>query len=316
MANKKNKVKFGLQNVYWAKINEWVKTRTATRPFLHMESQSICRVPYRFIDANGEAENFHADNGVYYVINNNAGYTGDLEIALITTEFATEILGEILDNNGVLVERNDTELAQFALMFEFLGDKHHIRHVMYCCSASRPTTESATTEESTEVKTEKLSLKATFAHRSCKVQDNRKHVRYSLQQLVQDAVQPEYKNIHNYYNHYDFIRRYIYVYQKNITIDGMEVPFKASAAVPRLYRLKFRRDIYKDFASLKTDVEEGDENKSELDIESLEVFENIAYIMAKHADPESVPDSPDDFLEQFNTFSIYEILPQLIELWG
>ena len=71
--------------------------------------------------------------------------------------------------------------------------------------------------------------------------------------------------------------------KKNITIDGMEVPFKASAAVPRLYRLKFRRDIYKDFASLKTDVEEGDENKSELDIESLEVFENIAYIMAKHA---------------------------------
>ena len=98
--------------------------------------------------------------------------------------------------------------------------------------------------------------------------------------------------------------------KKNITIDGMEVPFKASAAVPRLYRLKFRRDIYKDFASLKTDVEEGDENKSELDIE------NIAYIMAKHADPENVPDSPDDFLEQFNTFSIYEILPQLIELWG
>jgi len=46
-----------------------------------------------------------SDNGVYYVINNNAGYTGDLEIALITTEFATEILGEVLDNNGVLVDR-------------------------------------------------------------------------------------------------------------------------------------------------------------------------------------------------------------------
>ena len=53
-----------------------------------------------------------------------------------------------------------------------------------------------------------------------------------------------------------------------------------------------------------------------LDIESLEVFENIAYIMAKHAAPENVPDNPDDFLEQFNTFSIYEILPQLIDLWG
>ena len=104
--------------------------------------------------------------------------------------------------------------------------------------------------------------------------------------------------------------------QKNITIDGISVPFKASAAVPRLYRLKFRRDIYKDFAALKTEVTEGDENKSKIGIESLEVFENIAYIMAKHADPENVPDNPDEWLEAFNTFSIYEVLPQLIELWG
>ena len=57
--------------------------------------------------------------------------------------------------------------------------------------------------------------------------------------------------------------------KKNITIDGIEVPFKASAAVPRLYRLKFRRDIYKDFASLKTEVTEGDENKSEIELKVL-----------------------------------------------
>ena len=104
--------------------------------------------------------------------------------------------------------------------------------------------------------------------------------------------------------------------QKNITIDGIDVPFKASAAVPRLYRLKFRRDIYQDFAALQKSVGEKTEDSSALDIESLEVFENIAYIMAKHAAPENVPDNPDDFLEQFNTFSIYEILPQLIDLWG
>ena len=104
--------------------------------------------------------------------------------------------------------------------------------------------------------------------------------------------------------------------QKNITIDGIDVPFNASAAVPRLYRLKFRRDIYQDFAALQKSVGENIEESSALDIESLEVFENIAYIMAKHAAPENVPDNPDDFLEQFNTFSIYEILPQLIDLWG
>ena len=103
--------------------------------------------------------------------------------------------------------------------------------------------------------------------------------------------------------------------QKNITIDGIDVPFKASATVPRLYRLKFRRDIYQDFAALQKSVGENTEEFSALDIESLEVFENIAYIMAKHADP-AVPASPDEWLEQFNTFSIYEILPQLIDLWG
>ena len=103
--------------------------------------------------------------------------------------------------------------------------------------------------------------------------------------------------------------------QKNITIDGIDVPFKASATVPRLYRLKFRRDIYQDFAALQKSVGENTEESSALDIESLEVFENIAYIMAKHADP-VVPASPDEWLEQFNTFSIYEILPQLIDLWG
>ena len=103
---------------------------------------------------------------------------------------------------------------------------------------------------------------------------------------------------------------------RNITIDGIEVPFKASAAVPRMYRIKFRRDIYKDFSELQKNVGESDKDNSGLDIESLEVFENIAYIMAKHADPDNVPSDPDEWLERFNTFSIYEILPQLIDLWG
>ena len=84
---------------------------------------------------------------------------------------------------------------------------------------------------------------------------------------------------------------------------------------PDCIALKFRRDIYQDFAALQKSVGENTEESSALDIESLEVFENIAYIMAKHADA-AIPSSPDEWLEQFNTFSIYEILPQLIDLWG
>lgn len=157
MALQKNKVKFGLNKVHWAKITAWSDEGVPTfaTPVRLPGAVSLS------IDANGENENFYADNGVYYVINNNAGYDGDLEVALITTDFATTILGEQLDSKGVLVERNDAESAQFALLFEFNGDKNKIRHVLYCCSASRPSTESSTTEESTEVKTETLSLKAT-----------------------------------------------------------------------------------------------------------------------------------------------------------
>ena len=102
---------------------------------------------------------------------------------------------------------------------------------------------------------------------------------------------------------------------KNLEIDGKQVPFKASAAIPRIYRIKFGRDIYKDLSVLEKAVGKDKEESSSLDLFSLEMFENIAYVMAKHADS-GIPDTPEEWLDEFNTFSIYQILPQLIELWG
>ena len=103
--------------------------------------------------------------------------------------------------------------------------------------------------------------------------------------------------------------------KRNITIDGQEVPFKASAAIPRIYRMRFHRDIYKDLRDLEKGIDKNDPENSNLDLFSLEMFENIAYVMAKHADP-SIPDTPEEWLDEFNTFSIYQVLPQIIELWG
>ena len=102
---------------------------------------------------------------------------------------------------------------------------------------------------------------------------------------------------------------------KKIEIDGQQVAFKASAAIPRIYRLKFQRDIYKDLKVLEKSIGSGDEEHSNLDLFSLEMFENIAFVMAKHADG-SIPDTPEEWLDGFNTFSIYQVLPQLIDLWG
>jgi len=102
---------------------------------------------------------------------------------------------------------------------------------------------------------------------------------------------------------------------KTVTIDGQEVLFKASAAIPRIYRLKFGRDIYRDLRELSKSMDEQNPENSTLDTFSLEMFENIAYIMAKHADP-TIPDTPEDWLDGFNTFSIYQVLPEIIKLWG
>ena len=102
---------------------------------------------------------------------------------------------------------------------------------------------------------------------------------------------------------------------KKIQIDGKDVEFKASAAIPRIYRLKFHRDIYKDLRDLEKSVGTSSAEESNLDLLSLELFENIAYIMAKHADPK-IPDTPEEWLDEFSTFSIYQVLPEIIKLWG
>ena len=103
---------------------------------------------------------------------------------------------------------------------------------------------------------------------------------------------------------------------KKIQIDGKDVVFKVSAAIPRIYRLKFHLDIYKDLRDLEKAVDSSSAEESNLDLFSLEMFENIAYIMAKHANPTAVPDSPEEWLDEFSTFSIYQVLPEIIELWG
>lgn len=148
MAEKANKVKFNLKNTHYALLTIGEDgAPTFGTPVPMPGSVSIS------LDANGEPENFYADGGVYYVINNNCGYDGDLELALIPESFRTDVLKETLDSKGVLIENSEVEL------------------------------------------------------------------------------------------------------------------------------------------------------------------ENIAYIMAKHADP-TIPDSPEEWLDEFSTFSIYQVLPKIIELWG
>ena len=109
--------------------------------------------------------------------------------------------------------------------------------------------------------------------------------------------------------------------EKTIMIDGREVRLRASAAIPRLYRIKFRRDILQDMQTIKKAVEKSvQENAQEggqmssIPLEALELFENVSYLMAKHADP-AVPPTVEEWLGGFETFSIYTVFPAIEELW-
>lgn len=154
-----NKVKYNLKNVHAAKLTESVVD--GVTKYSYADPKAIPGAVSISLDAEGDSSPFYADGIVYFRSVSNNGYSGDLEIALIPEWFRTEILQEMLDSNGVLVERSDNaESVKFALLFEFDGDVRAIRHVMYNCTASRPSIESETKEDTIEPGTETLSLTA------------------------------------------------------------------------------------------------------------------------------------------------------------
>lgn len=99
--------------------------------------------------------------------------------------------------------------------------------------------------------------------------------------------------------------------QNIIEVDGRPVAFKATASTARRYRQAFNRDLLVDMQALSASMGTGET----LSASALETFENIAYTMAKQAD-DTIPNTADEWLDEFGMFSIYEILPQIIELWG
>ena len=151
----KNKVKYGLKNVHYAKVTfDTSGAPTFGTPVAIPGAVSMS------LSRTGETYEFYADDGVYFEIGNNAGYEGDLEIALIPDTFRTDCLGEALDDNNVLIEEGNPVLGHFALLFEFTGDKNAIRHVLYNCTATQNDVAGQTKGESVEVQTETLNLTA------------------------------------------------------------------------------------------------------------------------------------------------------------
>ena len=154
----KNKVKFGLSNVHIAKITEQDGEITYGTPFPMPGAVGLTA------DPEGDTTPFYADNIKYYIAVANNGYTGDLEIAMTPEEFLTQILGQEKDTNGALIESSNDVNARFALMGEIEGDAKKRRFIYYDCTATRPSAEMNTIEESKEPQTDTISI--TMAARS------------------------------------------------------------------------------------------------------------------------------------------------------
>ena len=148
-----NKVEFGLRNTHYAPVtvDEATNKLTFGTPVRLPGSVTLT------LNASGDMVRFKADDIDYYTNANNQGYEGTLTLARLTDKFRQEILGEELTEGGVLIENADAQTKNFALLFEFQGDKKGIRHALYFCSANRPSIASKT-KDGADPNTTELSI--------------------------------------------------------------------------------------------------------------------------------------------------------------
>lgn len=113
------------------------------------------------LEPKGETTDFYADDIIYYTTTSNQGYDATVEVAGITEEFRTEVLGETIDTTDkVITENANAKSKKIALLFEFDGDAKATRHVLTYCTVNRPGMSGATKTESAEPGTTELSLVA------------------------------------------------------------------------------------------------------------------------------------------------------------
>lgn len=141
-----NKVQYGLKNVHYATVTVGTNTVTYGTPVPWPGAVSLS------LSAEGDTNDFFADNVKFFTAIANNGYSGDFESAQIPDSFRTDIMGETV-SSGVYYEDATVQPKAFALLFQFEGDENATKYCLYNCKMARPDIESSTTEDGIEVQT-------------------------------------------------------------------------------------------------------------------------------------------------------------------
>ena len=151
-----SKVKFGLKNVHIAPIT----SRGEDGKYTYGTIFKLPGAVNLSLEPQGDQSDFYADDIKYFSAYANNGYSGDLEIAMITDDFREKIMGETKDSNGAFIESANDVFVSFALGFEISGDEKGRRFWYYNCSCSRSKNEAKTIESSKEPSTDSLTITA------------------------------------------------------------------------------------------------------------------------------------------------------------
>lgn len=147
-----NKVNFGLSNVYYAKATVSGGAVSYGTPKKIDGGVSLS------LSSDSNASDFFADNIRYWKSSASQGYSGTIEFAKLSEDFRKDILGETVDDNGVIMESTSDTTAPFALIFQVEGDIDEEMRLLYYCTVTRPPLNANTITDSTTPDTVTLDL--------------------------------------------------------------------------------------------------------------------------------------------------------------
>lgn len=149
-----NKVEFGISNLYVGTYTVGT-TGTVTLGTPYHQAGAISFSP----EEQSEANNFYADNVIYYSGYTGGTFEGDLEVAKFDDTFKTQFLGYIqkASDGGLAVVKNATKPKVF-IAFQVEGDAESRRIIMYNCSLGGITREYNTEEDTIEPATETIAV--------------------------------------------------------------------------------------------------------------------------------------------------------------